>query len=132
VPSRDHRPKASEVFRNTNYVFATKLPFNEAFPEIEEIRVEVQETGYGTPNYMGVYDKRVGEFVDCSNSQCYNGGVSVGHIIREMVRERETDREASAICRGNEASPKGRRVYRKCLNQFSLKISLTYKTEQGG
>ena len=40
---RDQRVKASDVFRETNFVFSKKRPFEEAFPEIEDIVIEVEE-----------------------------------------------------------------------------------------
>ena len=41
--ARDTRQKASDVFRETNFVFGNKVSFVEAFPQIEDIEVEVIE-----------------------------------------------------------------------------------------
>lgn len=40
------RKKASDIFRETNYVFAEKGTFKEAFPEIVDITIEVIKTSY--------------------------------------------------------------------------------------
>ena len=37
------RDKASDVFSSTNYAFCSKVSFAEAFPQIKNIRVEVEE-----------------------------------------------------------------------------------------
>jgi len=125
----ENRKKAQDVFNETNFVFATKTTFEKAFPEIEKISVEVTESGYGvysnfrTSHYS---NHNIAEYINCSNSSCYNGGFSIGTIIREMSYRKETEREGTAICQGNEGSPKGRRIYRKCLNSFEYKIHIVY------
>ena len=41
------RDKASDVFNSTDYAFCSKVSFSEAFPQIKNIRVEVEEDGEG-------------------------------------------------------------------------------------
>jgi hypothetical protein len=127
----ERRKKASDVFADTTYLFAKKASFQEVFPELEEARVEVEETG------EGVYERsrrsvlssktHLSEFVNCSNPLCYNGGVSIGSIIRSMVAQKQTELETTKLCQGYEGSPKGRRKYRQCFNFFTVKVALTYK-----
>lgn len=128
---RDERQKASDVFRETNYVFSEKVGFDEAFPEIEDLTVEVIKSGHGIDdwNRKSTYRKQYfpGEYINCSNPLCYNGGFSIGSILREMVRNKQVELETSKICQGNEGSPKGRRIYRKCVNFFKIKVSIKYK-----
>ncbi len=69
---------------------------------------------------------QVGEYIDCRNSLCYDGGVSVGQMLRDMVEEKKTEAEFSSLCRGYEGSPKGRRKYRNCSNFFEVKIRIEY------
>jgi len=126
------RKKAQDVFNETNFVFATKTTFEKAFPQIKDISVEITESGVGVYHGHGTshYNKHnLGEYINCSNSLCYNGGFSIGTIIREMVYKKEQEREGTAICQGNEGSPKGRRIYRKCLNLFTYKIYIDYFNE---
>jgi len=127
--SRDTRKKASDVFRDTNYMFSKKVSFNEAFPEIEELKAVVVESGEGVRdwNRERYYSKGTGEYINCSNYLCYNGGFSIGNILREMVRTGETHTKKSQICQGYEGSPKGRRKYRDCMNFFTITIDITYK-----
>ena len=131
MSKRDRRQKASDVFRESEFVFAQKVSFEEAFPEIEDLTVEVEESGHGVSewNRKRTYRKQnfPGEYIDCSNPLCYNGGFSIGSILREMVRNRQTELETSKLCQGNEGSPKGRRIYRKCMNFFKIKVSIKYR-----
>jgi hypothetical protein len=126
---RSDRKKASDVFRDTNYMFSKKVGFDQAFPEIEDLKVVVEQDGHGIREYNKTrhYGKDVVEYIDCSNSLCYNGGFSIGGILRDMVRNRETHREDLALCQGYEGSPKGRRRYRSCINSFQFKIDIKYK-----
>jgi len=135
MTKRDHRPKASEVFASANLVFGQKVGFAQAFPEIKSLAVSVIETGhvrYGGERTHHRNEKSAGEYIDCSNSLCYNGGISLGSHLREMVRERKTKLEFTDICKGNEGSPKGRRVYRKCVNFFRGTISIEYHDDVSG
>lgn len=131
MSKRDRRQKASDVFRGQDLVFGNKVTFNEAFPEIEDLRVEVEQLGNGVTelNRIQVYNKEYfpGEFIDCKNPLCYNGGFSIGYILRDMVRKGETEFETSIICQGYEGSPKGRRKYGECMNLFKIKVSIQYK-----
>lgn len=130
MSEKDKRQKASDVFRDAHFVFAEKTTFEKAFPEIEDITVVVRETGHGVSewNKERAFGKRsIEEYVDCSNSLCYNGGFSLGEIIRRMVRDKLTELETTKICQGNEGSPKGRRIYRKCMNGFHVKVKIKYR-----
>ena len=128
---RRDRMKASDVFRETDYVFSKKVSFEEAFPEIADLKVVVEEDGHGVHEWNRTrhYGKGVGEYIDCSNSLCYNGGFSLGNILREMVRNRETHKETTEICQGYEGSPKGQRRYRSCLNHFKITVDIVFKEE---
>lgn len=65
------RQKASDVFRESKFVFGGKVPFEEAFPEIKDIKVVCRETGYGVSRYSSKSTYTLstipGEYVDCSN-----------------------------------------------------------------
>jgi hypothetical protein len=133
MPERD-RMKASDVFRETHYVFSRKVPFEEAFPEIKDLRIEVQTLSEGSKfvNYTSVYTMKdkPGEYIDCLNPLCYGGGFSIGKILRDMVSKKETTYESSAMCKGYEGSPKGRRRYRSCLSHWKVKVTLEYKVSE--
>jgi hypothetical protein len=125
------RQKAWDVFDNTQFAFATKGKFSEAFPTIAEAGIVVEETDFGEPLRTHHYSTKVGgigEFVNCSNSMCYNGGVNVAEVLRHMVREGLTEYETQRHpCQGYEGSPKGRKKYRTCGHGFKVTAKITYK-----
>lgn len=129
MKKRDERLKASDIFNQSDFVFSKKVTFKEAFPEIDDINVEVKESGDGTyGDGKSCYGKgHIGEYINCSNRICYNGGFSIREVIRDMVRKEETETKTTKYCQGYEGSPKGRRKYRSCMNNFKIKVSIKYK-----
>lgn len=127
---RDERKKAGDLFRESMPVFGKKVSFEEAYPQIGDIVIEVEEFGKGVDSYnrRRRYTKQYlpGEFVNCSNPVCFAGGFHLGSHLHKMVSESKTELEDSELCRGNEGSPKGRRMYRKCVNTFKFKITIKY------
>lgn len=128
------RKKASDIFRETEPVFSKKVSLKEAFPEIEDLRVEVEESGSGIGGRTRVHTYTIadlpGPYIDCSNVLCYNGGFSIESILRDMVSKRQAELESGRSCQGYEGSPKGKKKYRDCLNWFKIKVSLKYKNEE--
>lgn len=125
--------KASDIFNETDYVLSKKVGFEEAFPQIKDFVIEVSEYedamwGKEVRTRMYAKNEPPGEFVDCSNPVCYSGGVSIGDVLRSMVRNKVADETATRKCRGYEGSPKGRKRYRSCMHSFTVKVSLQYKT----
>jgi hypothetical protein len=128
---RDRRYKASDVFRESQFLFGDKVRFEEAYPEIEDVTIEVERSGEGVNelNRNARYTKQTlpGQYIDCTNPLCYNGGFSIGSVLRQMVMEKKTQSETTSRCQGYEGSPKGRRRYRDCTNFFSVRVHLSYK-----
>ena len=126
------RQKAADVFRDTAFLLGEKTTFAKAFPRIEDIRVEVAETGDGVPPHRKkcLYGmSTAGEYIDCSNPMCFNGGFCLGQLIRFMVEQRKTDDSLALHCQGYEGSPKGRKKYGPCFNYFEANIHIEYKPE---
>lgn len=123
--------KASDVFAKASYAFSRKVGFQEAFPTVEEVKVEVEETEYGQSVLTHYHDSTIGtlgEYVNCTNPSCYNGGVRIGDILRQMVAKNLTEHESALIfCQGYEGSPKGRKRYRSCRHSFKVKARIKYK-----
>lgn len=129
----EDRKKAQDVFNDTNFIFTQKTTFEKAFPEIENISVTVNETGEGPYRGSGTsqYGKTsIGEFINCKNTKCYNGGFNIGDVIRELVFKKETESEGTAFCQGYEGSPKGRKKYEDCENYFTYKVKIEYRKEE--
>ncbi len=124
--------KASDVFAESTSHFGKKVPFEEAFPQVAAMEVEVTEQGNGVPRGAAIRHYSLannpGEYVNCHNPLCHNGGFSLGEVLREMVERRETVREVHRPCQGNETSPGGGRVYQECASLFKITVHLSYRS----
>ncbi|SRR6266498_2499905 len=132
---RAYRPKASELFARGPALFAAKGSLSEAYPEIAELEVTVTR---GPPYASARREELVftaghpcGEWVNCINPLCYGGGVSIGRLLREMVREQRTAAEATEICSGSEGSPGGRRRKRDCIHFFEVRVRIAFRGDAG-
>lgn len=125
----EKRKKASDIFRETDCFLGEKTTFEKAFPEIEDIRVIVEEyEDFMSEGKKRYYSKaNAGEYIDCSNPVCYNGGFNLGQIIRNMVISHQTKLETTEYCQGYEGSPKGRKKYGPCEHYFKVNIEIKYK-----
>ncbi len=121
--------KASDVFNQTEFVFGKKVSFKEAFPQIKNLNIKAIEQKMMSETlreYNFNMNNLPGEYVDCSNKFCYNGGCSIGDILREMVYQKKTHGEYNRCCQGYEGSPKGRVKYQSCLHTWKIIVDLEY------
>ncbi|MDP2871864.1 MAG: hypothetical protein Q8P31_04925 [Bacillota bacterium] len=131
--ARDRRQKATDVFAEARLWLGEKTnDFDRAFPHIADVRIEITQDGEGVRgwNRHEVLGKRsAGEYYNCANPLCYNGGFCLGEILRFMEEQRQTERELDLRCQGYEGTPKGRKKYGPCFNRFHVKIQVAYKAE---
>ena len=128
MSTRGQHKKLSDIYNESAFASGKKL-LTDAFPEIEDIRVEVKETGEGCNwNSPIVLEKeQLGSAIDCHNPRCFGGGFPVARVVQQMVRTRQGELKISRRCQGYEGSPKGRRKARDCYNRFEVVIFIKYK-----
>ncbi len=102
------------------------VSFEDAFPEIEEIKIEGTEGDVAQKHKIVLNKKSLG--ISCSNSLCEKGGYQseLGNLISEMYRKKEVFKEDIVSCKGHENM--GRGQTRRCLNHLCIKANITYKT----
>jgi hypothetical protein len=119
------------VLRNTNFYLGQKAAsFAEAFPTVKTVRAEVTELGRDWRNIgePWVYsESNFVEFVDCHNGLCFDGGVGISDLLREMTWKHESHGRFTKLCRGNEASAKGHKIYRRCVHEFTVQLDVEYR-----
>jgi len=106
-----------------------RVTFAQAFPTVEDVRVEWNETGRGADGKPHRFTREYFQagVIACSNPLCDGGGVDTTSLIRDMARERKADAEHFRVCRGAEKA--GRRTRGPCNNSFDITIHIDYKTE---
>ena len=138
---RKRREKLTDhIARGGNPFLRRTSLFEEAYPTVKSVRVEVTETrDYGRnpwdpndPWTRSFTEKDFQRALDCSNPRCYGGGVDFGSLLHAMVRKRETEKEVNQACAGYEGSPMGRRRYGLCRNRFRVSMHVEYKEASAG
>jgi hypothetical protein len=115
-------------------LFGTQTDFLGAFPNVESVRVDLEESGnfpIGQSPHMrkrSLRNNEVGSSLRCSNPRCKQGGYSIEVIVSSMVAQRESAKELTVRCNGHEGSPKGRRRGDPCYNRIKGEVQITYKS----
>lgn len=101
------------------------VSFEEAFPDIEEIKIEGTEGDIAQKHKILLNKNTWG--ISCSNPLCKDKGYSVklGDFISEMYKNKETSKEGIISCEGYESM--GRGQTRRCLNHMNIKVEIKYK-----
>lgn len=105
-----------DLYREAGSGLVPRVPFAQAYPEIESISVEINNAVL----------EEVSPKVPCGHPKCYGGGLHLDEIIRAIVEKRKTVEEVVRHCVGYESSPKGRRIYGPCSRRFQVQISIRY------
>jgi hypothetical protein len=121
----------------TNRVFAHLTTFEKAFPALEDVRIEYTEGSIGS----GLVDKSQSDFrsfttirstggqARCSNPSCYRGGYEFDFDVHDMVRGKLVTKRFYKPCEGDEGTPKGRKIGRRCDHAIIAKLTITYLAE---
>lgn len=135
MPRQQRHQKASDVFNATDWLLGPPVSFAKAFPRIATLRVRSKSSGYYHTPRVGIVDDgarihtetSAGEYIDCRNPLCWNGGFRLGEQLRFMEQAGDTHREWTATCQGWEGSPKGRRRDRPCDEYWTVVVDVTYR-----
>jgi hypothetical protein len=103
-----------EPMDRSRRVFGRLAPFDEVFPELEDAVFEFIEKDF-------LFQKRPGRWhihgqggvMPCGNPSCQRGGYELDRDIRQMLRAGTLTKTLELACRGDEGSPKGRKIGRR-------------------
>jgi hypothetical protein len=120
--------KMGEPMDRSRRVFGSLATFDEVFPELEDVLVEFVERDF-------VFEKRSGTWhlhgqggvMPCGNPSCRRGGYELDKDIRLMLRAGVLQKTIQLSCRGDEGSPQGRKIGRKCERSIEGTVTLRLK-----
>ena|SRR5579871_4555 len=97
--------------------------------KLDRIRISVKEVGKNAePFELHILHKdAMREHVDCNNPACYNGGFSLGEVLREMVRGRQEEFIGTNFCIGQEGDPEELGPHPSCSTRFEVEASLRFR-----
>lgn len=112
-------------------VFGSLRPFDDVFPDVANADVQYTESGQFQPRVGAsgphFHSIRHGGLIPCANPLCRRGGYEIDQVLSDMRRLRETERKGVLSCPGDEGSPKGRRIGRRCGNKIEYTLTVKYK-----
>jgi len=96
---------------------------------LERIHVSVLEKGKdANPFELKILHKdAVREHVDCGNPDCYNGGISLGDLLRDMVSGRRDEFIGTSFCTGQEGDPDEPGPHPSCGTRFEVHATLRFR-----
>ena len=135
MPAKRHMKLSDVEAQKTYFLPRTPTTFENAFPTVETMRVEVRPEGEGFRPFHGQQEwietyvnGQIPTIINCRNPRCYGGGLNLGYELRwAIVEAKRTEFEHVYFCDGYEGSPKGRKKYGDCDTRFKVKITVKYK-----
>jgi len=119
-----------EPMDRSRSVFGSLKPFDEVFPDVEDAGVEYTERGEFDDKVRALqsfHSIKHGGLIPCSNPLCRRGGFEIDEVLSAMRGSRQSEREGSLSCPGDEGSPKGRHSGKRCGNEIRYKLTVKYK-----
>ena len=96
---------------------------------VSRIHVSIREKGKDASLFeLRIQHKdAVREHVDCSNPLCYDGGISLGDLLRDMVRGRQEEFIGTSFCTGQEGDPEEPGPHPSCQTRFEIEATLRFR-----
>lgn len=91
--------------------------------------IQVAEKGVGAEPFelRIIHREAIREHVDCNNPACFNGGFSLGNVLREMVANRQEEFIGTSFCTGQEGDPEEDMLHASCPTRFDIHANLRYR-----
>jgi hypothetical protein len=111
--------------------FSIGETFEQAFPSIKHVRVEITESNYNYPGGPKTFTKTEADLsatLKCHYRDCLDGGMYIGDMLQQMVANHTEDLKKSACCVGH-GKPHGRARTPGdvCKTFFEIDVHIEYK-----
>jgi len=96
---------------------------------VDRFRIAVRERGKDANPYelRIIHRDAIREHVDCSSRACFNGGMSLGDLLREMVKSRQEEFIGASFCTGQEGDPEEPGPHPSCATRFEIEAALRFR-----
>jgi hypothetical protein len=90
----------------------------------ERFHIVVKEIGKNAePFELRIHHREaVREYVVCNNPDCYNGGFSLGNVLRDMLAGRQEEFIGTNFCTGQEGDPELEGPHPSCATRYDVQI----------
>jgi hypothetical protein len=119
-----------EPMDRSKRVFGRLAAFDEVFPELEDAVYEFVEKDFVFQKRKGTWHiNGQGGVMPCGNPSCRRGGYELDRDIRQMLRAGVLTKTIDLTCRGDEGSPQGRKIGRRCERSAEGTLTLRLKAQ---
>jgi hypothetical protein len=96
---------------------------------VERLSVEISEIGRNAEPFAWRMTSReaVRERIPCNNPDCFDGGFSLGDLLRELVKNRQRDYMGACFCTGREGDPELQGPHPSCATRYNVEIALSFR-----
>jgi hypothetical protein len=97
--------------------------------KLDRIQIAVKEVGKNAEPFelRIIHKDAIREHVDCNNPACFNGGFSLGDVLRDMVRGRQEDFIGTNFCTGQEGDPEEEGPHPSCGTRYEVQAVLRFR-----
>ena len=97
--------------------------------KLERVQISVREVGRNAEPFelRIVHKEAMREHVDCNNPDCFNGGFSLGNVVREMVLGRQEEFIGTSFCTGQEGDPEESGPHPSCHTRFEVQATIRFR-----
>jgi hypothetical protein len=117
VPSKRFRPPS----RNRVLIDGT-------LDHVQRIHVAIEEKGRNASPYPIQWGQKdsIRELIPCHNPLCFDGGFSLGDLLRELVNNKQEEFIGTSFCTGREGDPEESKDRPSCATRYDVEILLRF------
>ena len=96
---------------------------------VERLSISVAEKGENAEPFAWRMSAReaVRERIPCNNPACFDGGFSLGDLLREVIKNRQREYIGACFCTGREGDPESPGPHPSCATRYDVEINLSFR-----
>jgi len=96
---------------------------------LDGIDVQISEKGKDASPYRIQWHQKemIREVISCGNRICFDGGFSLGDLLRELVLNRQDNFIGTNFCRGREGDPELGGPRPSCATRYDVEVKLSFR-----
>ena len=106
-----------------------RIAMDGTLDDVDAVTLSVLEKGcQASPIELWIRRREgVRESVPCHNPLCNNGGLALGELLRELIRDRQTDYLGTNYCRGQEGDLEVPESLKSCQTRYEVQVTLRFR-----
>jgi len=120
------KPVLSKRFRPPE---RNRILIDGTLDRVQSLRVTVTEKGRNAEPFPWRMNAReaVRERIPCHNPDCFDGGFSLGDVLRDMVRGQQAEYVGTCFCTGQEGDPELPGPRPSCATRYDVEAAVHFR-----